>query len=65
VVRRRTTRYDECYRKLPGEFKTQQFKDIFQNSDAAASRAIKRLINDGIIEKVRYGIYQKLLQELP
>ena len=65
VVRRRTTRYDDCYRKLPDEFKTQQFKDSFSTSDAATSRAIKRLQNDGIIEKVSYGTYRKILQELP
>ena len=65
VVRRRTTRYDECYRKLPDEFKTQQFKDHFNTSDAATSRALKRLQTDGIVEKVKYGVYHKILQELP
>ena len=65
VVRRRTTRYDDCYRKLPDEFKTQQFKDHFNTSDAATSRALKRLQTDGIIEKVKYGVYHKILQELP
>ena len=28
VVRRRTTRFDDCYRKLPDEFKTQQMMDL-------------------------------------
>ena len=65
VVRRRTTRYDDCYRKLPDEFKTQQFKDNFRTSDAATSRALKRLQSDGIIEKLGYGAYRKILQELP
>ena len=65
VTRRRTTRYEKCYRKLPDEFKTQQFKDNFNTSDAATSRAVKRLIADGVIEKIRYGVYRKLLQELP
>ncbi len=65
VQRRRTTRYGECFRKLPDEFKTQQFKEVFQASDAAASRAISRLIADGVVERVKYGVYRKLLQELP
>ena len=65
VVRRRTTRYDDCYRKLPDEFKTQQMMDSFQCSQPTASRNITRLIQDGIIERIAHGMYRKLLQELP
>ncbi len=65
VQRRRTTRYDECFRKLPEEFKTQQFMDCFQTNDSATSRALKRLRLDGVIEKIGYGIYRKKVQELP
>ncbi|MCR4592480.1 MAG: hypothetical protein K5672_04925 [Bacteroidaceae bacterium] len=65
VQRRRTTRYDDCFRKLPDEFKTQQFKDCFNTNDSATSRALKRLKADGIIEKLSYGVYKKLVQELP
>jgi hypothetical protein len=65
VVRRRTTRYDECYRKLPEEFKTQQFMDCFGCSNATAARSIKRFKEDGIIENVKYGLYRKILMELP
>ena len=65
VVRRRSSRYDECYRKLPDEFKTMQFKDCFQLSDAASSRSLKRFQDDGIIERVGYGVYRKVLKELP
>lgn len=65
VQRRRTTRYDECFRKLPDEFKTQQFKDCFNTNDSATSRALKRLKADGLIEKLSYGVYRKLVQELP
>ena len=65
VQRRRTTRYDECFRKLPDEFKTQQFMDCFGVSQAAASKAIKRFMNDCIIENVKYGVYRKKVQELP
>ncbi len=65
VQRRRTTRYDDCFRKLPDEFKTQQFMDCFGTNDSATSRALKRLREDGLIEKVAYGVYKKLVQELP
>jgi len=65
VQRRRTGRYEDCFRKLPDEFKTQQFKDCFGTSDSATSRALKRLIADGAVEKLGYGAYRKLLQELP
>ena len=65
VVRRRTTRYDECFRKLPDEFKTQQFMDCFGCSQSAASRSIIRMIDDHVIERLEYGKYKKVLAELP
>ena len=65
VQRRRTTRYDECVRKLPDEFKTQQFMDCFGVSQSAAQRSIARLQQDQMIERVKYGVYRKVLQELP
>ena len=65
VVRRRTTRYDECFRKLPDEFKTQQFMDCFGCSNATAARSINRFKEDGIIENVKFGVYRKILMELP
>ena len=65
VQRRRSTRYEECFRKLPDEFKTQQFIEVFGCSQSAASKAIKRMIGDGVVEMVKYSIYRKLSQELP
>jgi hypothetical protein len=65
VQRRRTTRYDDCYRKLPDEFKTQQFMDCFGCSNATAARSINRFKEDGIIENVKFGVYKKILMELP
>ncbi|MCR5366314.1 MAG: hypothetical protein K6E67_09265 [Prevotella sp.] len=65
VQRRRTTRYDECFRKLPDEFKTQQFMEVFGCSQPSASRSILRLLEDGIVERVQHGLYRKVLQELP
>ena len=65
IARRRTTRYDDCYRKLPDEFKTQQFMDCFGVSQPTASRSINRLIHDGLVKRVAYMKYKKLTQELP
>ena len=65
VQRRRTGRYEECFRKLPDEFKTQQFMDVFGVSQSAAQRAIARLHQEQLIEKVKYGVYRKVLQEMP
>ena len=65
VVRRRSTRYDECFRKLPDDFKTQQFMDCFGCSQPTAARALDRFKKDGVIESVKYGLYKKLVSELP
>ena len=64
VQRRRTTRYDDCFRKLPEEFKTQQFMEVFECSQPAASKSITRMLNDKVIQKVKYGLYRKVVSEL-
>lgn len=65
VVRRRTTRYDECYRQLPEQFKAKHVVEIFGCSQPTASRNINRLLADGIIEHVDTHTYRKVLAELP
>ncbi|SFC46231.1 VirE N-terminal domain-containing protein [Xylanibacter ruminicola] len=65
VVRRRTTRYDECYRQLPEQFKAKHVVEIFGCSQPTASRNINRLLADGIIEHIDTHTYRKLLPELP
>ena len=64
VFKKRSTRYSECFRKLPDEFKTQQFVDCFGTSQQAAWKAINRFVSEGIVKKVKYGLYRKLVQEL-
>ena len=64
VVRRRTGRYEECFRKLPDVFKTQQFMEVFEVTQQAASRAITRFRKDGMVEVVKYGLYKKVTSEL-
>ncbi|ADE83277.1 hypothetical protein PRU_0365 [Xylanibacter ruminicola 23] len=65
VVRRRTTRYDECYRQLPEQFKAKHVIEVFGCSQPTASRNINRLLADGIIEHVDTHTYRKVLAELP
>ena len=65
VVRRRSTRYDECFRRLPEEFRSQQLMEVFGCSQSAASRAIARFRADGVIVDVKYGLYRKVVAELP
>ena len=65
VVRRRTSRYDECYRQLPEQFKAKHVIEAFGCSQPTASRAISRLKADGIIEDIGAHTYRKVLQELP
>ncbi|WP_231480227.1 BT4734/BF3469 family protein [Prevotella sp. P6B4] len=65
VVRRRSTRYDECYRQLPEQFKAKHVIEVFGCSQPTASRNISRLKADGIIEDIGNHTYRKLLPELP
>jgi hypothetical protein len=65
VQRRRTTRYDDCFRKLPDEFKTQQFMEVFGMSQSTAWKTINRFINEGVVENVKYMLYRKVVKELP
>ena len=65
VVRRRTTRYDECYRQLPEQFTAKHVMEVFSCSQPTASRNISRLKADGIIEDIGNHIYRKVLMELP
>ena len=65
VVRKRTSKYDQCFRKLPEEFKTQQFMEVFACSQSSASKSISRFIDEKVVEKVKYGLYRKVVSELP
>ena len=65
IQRRRTSRYEECFRKLPDEFKTQHVIDVFGVAQPTASRTINRFLKDGLIERLKYGVYKKVVSELP
>jgi len=39
--------------------------EVFGVSQATAWKAINRFVSENIVENVKYGIYRKLVNELP
>lgn len=65
TFRRRTTRFEQCYRQLPDEFTTQQFTQVFEYANAqSASRTLGRLVDDRVIEHIKRGVYRKRVQNI-
>ena len=63
--KRRTNKFIECFRKLPEEFSTEMFAQIFGYANAhSAQKTLDRLIADKVIERVKRGWYRKLVSEL-
>ena len=66
--RRRTTKFQECFRLLPDneEFTTEQFAQIFGYANTrAGQKTLQRLEADKAIERTMRGHYKKLVSELP
>lgn len=63
--RRRTTRYAQCYQKLPDPFTTEQFAQVFGfANNRSANKAINRLLHDKAIERTKRGEYRKRVQNI-
>lgn len=63
--RRRTTKFQECFRQLPEEFTTEQFAQVFgYANNHSGQKTLERLINDKTIERTMRGKYKKLVSEL-
>jgi hypothetical protein len=63
--RRRTTKFQECYRQLSQAFTTEQFARIFGYANNQASqKSLQRLEADKVIERTMRGHYRKLVDEL-
>ena len=56
--------YDECYKKLPQEFKIRDIVEKYGISANAARVTAKRLCDDHIVMRLKYGNYRKLKQTL-
>ena len=64
--RRRTTKFQECFRLLSDEFTTEQFSQTFGYANTrAGQKTLQRLEADKVIERTMRGHYKKLVSELP
>ena len=64
--RRRTTKFQECFRLLPEEFSTEQFAQTFgYANNRAGQKTLQRLEGDKAIKRTMRGHYKKLVSELP
>lgn len=64
--RRRTTKFQECFRMLSEEFSTEQFAQTFgYANNRAGQKTLQRLEADKAIERTMRGHYKKLVSELP
>ena len=63
--RRRTTKFQECFRQLPEEFTTEQFAQTFGYANTrAGQKTLQRLLDDKAIERTMRGNYKKLTSEI-
>ena len=64
--RRRTNKFQECFRLLPDEFSTEKFAQVFgYANNRAGQKTLQRLEADKAIERTMRGQYKKLVSELP
>ena len=64
--RRRTTKFQECFRLLPDEFCTEKFAQTFgYANNRAGQKTLQRLEADKAIKRIMRGHYKKLVSELP
>lgn len=63
--RRRTNKFQECFRLLPEEFTTEKFAQVFgYANNRSGQKTLERLIDDKAIERTMRGNYKKLVSEL-
>ena len=64
--RRRTNKFQECFRLLSEQFSTEQFAQTFgYANNRAAQKTLQRLEADKAIKRTMRGHYKKLVSELP
>ena len=64
--RRRTKKFQECFRLLPDEFTTDKFAETFgYANNRAGQKTLQRLEDDKAIKRTMRGHYKKLVSELP
>lgn len=64
--RRRTNKFQECFRLLSDEFTTEKFTQVFgYANNRAGQKTLQRLEKDKAIKRTMRGHYKKLISELP
>ena len=64
--RRRTNKFQECFRLLPDQFSTEKFTQVFgYANNRAGQKTLQRLEKDKAIKRTMRGHYKKLISELP
>ena len=65
TFRRRTTRFEQCFMKLPEVFTTEQFSQVFgYANNRSASKTLDRFLKDKAIERTKRGEYRKRVQNI-
>ena len=63
--RRRTNKFVECFLKLPEEFTTEEFTQVFgYANNRSAAKTLDRFLKDRNIERTQRGNYRKLVQSI-
>lgn len=63
--RRRTNKFQDCFRLLPDEFTTEKFTQVFgYANNRAGQKTLQRLEKDKAIKRTMRGHYKKLFSEL-
>lgn len=64
--KRRTNKFQECFRLLPDEFTTDKFAVTFgYANNRSGQKTLERLEKDNAIKRTMRGHYKKLVSELP
>ena len=63
--RRRTTRFEQCFLRLPEVFTTELFAQIFgYANNRSASKTLERFLKDKAIVRIKRGEYRKRVQSI-
>ena len=64
-LRRRSNKFVDCYARLPEEFTTEKFTEVFGYANShSAQKTLERLLADEVISRRKRGSYKKLVDEL-
>lgn len=64
-LRRRSNKFVDCYARLPEEFTTEKFTEVFGYANShSAQKTLERLLADEVISRRKRGSYKKLVAEL-